>query len=353
MRGHTASRVQDSIGVDRQAMDVLLERNRAAEAENAAEAESVAAGRRVIEMEAAALLRLARALDGAFDSAVAALAATSGRVMTTGMGKSGHVARKIAATLASTGTPAGYVHPAEARHGDLGMIAPGDTVLALSNSGETAELDAAVDHAGRHGIPLVAIVGRAGSTLAARADIALVLVDAPEACPNGLAPTTSTTMALALGDALAVALMERAGFTGSAFRLLHPGGGLAARLTMVADLMHRGGAVPLVGAEASMSEALVEMTAKSFGCVGIVDGGGRLAGIVTDGDLRRHMAPDLPARPVTEVMTADPRTIAPERLASEALFAMSTHKITALFAVEGGRPVGILHSHDCLRAGLG
>ena len=273
--------------------------------------------------------------------------------MTTGMGKSGHVARKIAATLASTGTPAGYVHPAEARHGDLGMIACRDVILALSNSGETAELNDIVAHGGRHGIPLIAIVGRAGSTLARRADIALVLAAAPEACPNGLAPTTSTTMAMALGDALAVALMERAGFTGSAFRLLHPGGSLAARLLTVADLMHEGGAVPLIGPDAPMSEAVVEMSAKSFGCVGIVGAGGRLEGIITDGDLRRHMAADLLTRRAAAVMTPEPQTIAPERLAGEALFVLTTRKITALFVVEDGRPVGILHSHDCLRAGLG
>ena len=319
----------------------------------AGEASSVAAGRRVIEIEAAALSGLARALDGRFADAVSLLARAEGRVMTTGMGKSGHVARKIAATLASTGTPAGYVHPAEARHGDLGMIARGDAVLAVSNSGETAEMNDIVEHKGRYGVPLVAIVGRPGSTLAARADVALALVDAPEACPNGLAPTTSTAMAMALGDALAVALMERSGFTGAAFRLLHPGGSLAARLATVADLMHGGGEMPLVGLDTPMSEAVVEMTARSFGCVGIVDGEGRLTGIVTDGDLRRHMAPDLLARCVAEVMTRDPRTIAPDRLAAEALRVMSARKIAVLFAVEDGRPVGVLHSHDCLRAGLG
>ena len=316
-------------------------------------ADPVAAGRRVIETEAAALAALARALDDRFAAAVEALAATAGRVMTTGMGKSGHVARKIAATLASTGTPAGYVHPGEARHGDLGVIAPGDTVLALSNSGETAELQDTLEHAGRIGAPLVAIVGRAGSTLAERADVALILADAPEACPNGLAPTTSTTMAMAMGDALAVALMERAGFTGDAFRLLHPGGSLAARLATVAGLMHGGDAMPLVERGASMSEAVVEMTARSFGCVGVVDERGRLIGIVTDGDLRRHMAPDLLSRSVAEVMTREPRTIAPDRLAAEALFILTEGGISALFAVEDGRPVGILHSLDCLRAGLG
>lgn len=316
-------------------------------------ADGVSAGRRTIEMEAEALARLARALDARFAAAIDLLAAARGRVMVTGMGKSGHVARKIAATFSSTGAPAGYVHPAEASHGDLGMIAPGDAVLALSNSGETAELNDIVEHAGRRHIPLIAIVGRADSILARRADVALPLIDAPEACPNGLAPTTSTTMALALGDALAVALMERSGFTGSAFRRLHPGGSLAARLATVADLMHEGEAIPLIGLDARMSEAVVTMTARSFGCVGAVDDDGRLAGIVTDGDLRRHMAPDLLSRAVAETMTPNPVTIAPERLASEALFEMTARKITALFAVRGGAPVGILHSHDCLRAGLG
>ncbi len=327
--------------------DTLLQRRRAAQAD------SLTAGRRVLETEAAALVNLARALDNSFAEAVSMLARTTGRIMTTGIGKSGHIARKIAATLASTGTPASYVHPAEARHGDLGMITPVDLVLALSNSGETAELNDIVEHAARHGIPLIAIVGRAESTLARRAALALTLVDAPEACPNGLAPTTSTTMTMALGDALAVALMERAGFTGAAFRLLHPGGSLAARLSTVADLMHTGSEVPCIGTEAEMSAAVVEMTAKSFGCVGITDPCGRLVGIITDGDLRRHMTADLLSLAVTEVMTPEPRVIAPERLAGEALLTMTTHKISALFVVDDGLPIGILHYHDCLRAGLG
>jgi len=313
----------------------------------------IAAARRVLDIEAQALRKLAESLDDDFSRALDLLASARGRVVTTGMGKSGHVARKIAATLASTGTPAMFVHPGEASHGDLGMITRDDAVLALSNSGETAELDDIVEHAARVHIPLVAIVGRAGSTLAQRAAVALVLPSAPEACPNGMAPTTSTTMALALGDALAVALVDRSGFTGDAFRMLHPGGSLGARLRTVRDLMHGGERMPLVGPDTAMSDALIEMTAKSFGCVGVVDAtDGRLVGLITDGDLRRHMAPALLARRAGEVMTAAPKVIAPSHLAAEALWIMSNCAITSLFAVEDGRPVGILHLHDCLRAGI-
>jgi arabinose-5-phosphate isomerase len=317
--------------------------------------DDIAQARRVLGIEAAALARLADSLDGSFARALDLLASARGRgrVVTTGMGKSGHVARKIAATLASTGTPAIFVHPAEASHGDLGMVTGDDVVLALSNSGETAELNDIIEHAGRFHIPLVAIVGRAGSTMATRASVALVLPDAPEACPNGMAPTTSTTMALALGDALAVALVHRSGFTGADFRKLHPGGSLGARLRTVRDLMHVDARMPLVGPDAAMSEVLIEMTAKSFGCVGVVgEPGGRLLGIITDGDLRRHMEPALLSRRADAIMTPDPKVIAPRKLAAEALWIMSTGKITSLFVVEDQRPVGILHLHDCLRAGI-
>jgi arabinose-5-phosphate isomerase len=271
------------------------------------------------------------------------------------MGKSGHVARKVAATFASTGTPALFVHPAEASHGDLGMIVPGDAVLALSNSGETAELADLVAHSRRFGLPLVAITARAGSALAKAADVALTLPDAAEACPMGLAPTTSTTMQMALGDALAVALLTRRGFTEADFRQFHPGGRLGTRLQRVRDLMHTDEAVPLALPDTVMDRALLMITEKRFGCLGVVDPAGRLAGIVTDGDLRRAMGPDLLSRQVGDIMTRSPRTIAPDALAVEALHVMNARErpITTLFAVDpDGRPVGILHIHDLLRAGI-
>ena len=312
------------------------------------------AARRVLRAEADAILALARRLDGGFERFVARLAATEGRVVVTGMGKSGHIARKIAATFASTGTPALFVHPAEASHGDLGMIASSDLVLALSNSGETPELADIVAYSRRFAIPLLAIVGRTPSTLASAADQVLILPELPEACPLGLAPTTSTTAMLALGDALAVALLERRGFGAQEFGVLHPGGKLGRRLIRVDQLMHKGEALPLVAASARMAEALIEITAKRLGCVGVIDGSGSLRGIVTDGDLRRNMSPDLLERPVAEIMTAAPRTIRPQALAAEALAMMNQPErpVTVLFVVEGQRPVGVLHMHDCLRAGV-
>jgi arabinose-5-phosphate isomerase len=271
------------------------------------------------------------------------------------MGKSGHVARKIAATLASTGTPALFVHPAEASHGDLGMIVAGDAVLALSNSGETAELADLVAHTRRFALPLVAITARSASSLATASDVALLLPQAAEACPMGLAPTTSTTMQMALGDALAVALLTRRGFTAADFRQFHPGGRLGARLRRVRELMHQGDAVPLAPPDLPMDRALLLITEKRFGCLGVVDRDGRLTGIVTDGDLRRAMGPDLLSRQVSDVMTRTPRTIGPDALAEEALHAMNarTRPVTALFVVDqAGTPLGILHVHDLLRAGL-
>ncbi|MBP7001636.1 SIS domain-containing protein [Amaricoccus sp.] len=318
------------------------------------DASLIAAGRRVVGVEAEALGKLAGALDASFAAAARLLLAAKGRVIVSGMGKSGHVGRKIAATLASTGTPALFVHPAEASHGDLGMITRDDVVVLLSNSGETPELADLIAYTRRFAIPLVAVAGRADSTLIAQADIGVVLPDAPEACPVGLAPTTSTTMTLALGDALAVALMEARAFTPAAFRDLHPGGRLGARLATVGQLMHRGAEAPLVGVETPMPEALIEMTRKGFGVVGVTDGEGALVGIVTDGDLRRHMD-GLLSRRVGEVMTRAPRTIATTALASEALGIMNASRITTLFAVDPaapGRPAGVLHVHDCLRAGV-
>jgi arabinose-5-phosphate isomerase len=314
----------------------------------------IATGRRVIALEAAGLRALADTLGPGFAEAVARLLAVRGRVIVSGMGKSGHVARKIAATLASTGTPALFVHPAEASHGDLGMITAEDVVLLLSNSGETPELAAIVDYTRRFAIPLIGVAGRAESTLLRQSDIALVLPPAPEACPVGLAPTTSTTMMLALGDALAVALMEHRAFTPEDFRGLHPGGRLGARLARVADLMHAGEEMPLTVPTAPMAEALLEMSRKGFGVVGVVGEHGELVGIVTDGDLRRHMA-GLLERSVEAVMTRAPRTIPTTALASEALGLMNARKITTLFATAPdtpGHPAGILHVHDCLRAGI-
>lgn len=317
----------------------------------AASADLVTA-RRVIDIEARALDSVGAALGSEFLAVCDMLARTRGRVVVTGMGKSGHVAIKIAATLASTGTPAQFVHPAEAAHGDLGMITPADTVLALSNSGETPELQAILVHAGRFGIPLAAIVGRSPSTLAETADIALVLPGLTEACPLGLAPTSSTTAMLALGDALAVVLLERRGFSSNAFADLHPGGKLGARLVRVRQLMHAGPDLPLVPLGTQMDEALLVMTARRLGCVGIVDHLQHLAGIVTDGDLRRQMAPDLLGRPVEALMNPGVRTIEPDALAVEAVRLMNAHAITVLFVVADGRPVGAIHLHDCLRAGV-
>ena len=312
-----------------------------------------AAAERVLRLASEGLTALAAGLDARFFQALDILAAVEGRVVVTGMGKSGQIARKIAATLASTGRPALFVHPGEASHGDLGMIAEGDAVIALSYSGNTAELAHIVGYAKRFRIPLIAMTGRADSALAEAADAALVLPRVAEACPHGLAPTTSTTMMLALGDALAVALLERRGFSATDFHALHPGGQLGRQLRRVAELMHRGDALPLVAFGSTMNEAILAMTAKRLGCVGVVDAGGRLAGIITDGDLRRHMAPDLLDRRVETVMTRGPRTIRPQATLAEAIGLMTTpdRPITALFVVEGDRPVGLLHMHDCLRAG--
>jgi arabinose-5-phosphate isomerase len=317
---------------------------------------ALASALRTLSVEAAGLAALeaalANGLGGPFEAAVALLKKAKGRVIVTGMGKSGHVGRKIAATLASTGTPAFFVHPGEASHGDLGMVTPDDVLLALSWSGETAELRDLVAFSRRFGVGLVAITAAADSALGKAADVVLDLPRAEEACPNGLAPTTSTLMQLAIGDALAIALLEQRGFTASDFRDFHPGGKLGALLAQVRDVMHSGDAVPLKAVGTPMSDVLIEMTSKGFGCCGITDPAGRLIGIVTDGDLRRHMSADLLAMPVDEVMTRAPKTARPDQLASEVLELLNRTKITALFAVEDGRPVGILHVHDLLRAGV-
>ncbi len=314
-----------------------------------------ASAARVLRMEADALTTLADSLSGAFHQAIELLSGITGRVVVSGMGKSGHVARKIAATMASTGTPALFVHPGEASHGDLGMIARQDAVIALSNSGETAELSDIIAYTRRFGIPLIGITRRAASPLAEQADVALLLPAAPEACPLGLAPTTSTTMMLALGDAIAIALLERRGFSASDFRELHPGGQLGRALLKVTDVMHQGDTMPLCREETPFSEVILEMTAKRLGCVGVLDDSGRLAGIITDGDLRRHLDPDLLSQQARVIMSPGPKTIRPKALVVEALRIMNEKAITTLFVVDpdvnSGRPLGIVHIHDCLRVG--
>ena len=308
--------------------------------------------KRVLLLEIEGLQTLSENLDQSFIQALDLLSAMGGRCVVSGMGKSGHIARKIVATMASTGTPTFFVHPGEASHGDLGMITEQDVIIALSNSGETAELADLVAYAKRFEIPLIGITGKQQSTLAKAATVALMLPDTDEACPMGLAPTTSTTAMLALGDALAVAMLERKGFSPDDFHVFHPGGKLGNKLLKVGDIMHSGDELPLVAADMAMSEAIVVMTAKSFGCLGVVGDDGALQGILTDGDLRRHMGPELMARTAGEVMTAGGRFISADALASEALGTMNSKAITTLFVVEGAHPVGIVHIHDCLRAGV-
>jgi arabinose-5-phosphate isomerase len=309
----------------------------------------LATGRRVIRREAEALGVLSESLGDSFSTAIGLLMAAKGRVIVSGMGKSGHIARKIAATFASTGTPAHFVHPAEASHGDLGMVAEGDVLIVLSNSGETPELADILAHAKRFGLPLIGVAGREGSTLLRQSDAPILLPQVPEACEKGIVPTTSTTMMLALGDALAIALMEHRAFTPDHFRMFHPGGKLGARLLRVRDLMHDD--PPLVAETLPMGEALLEITRRGFGVVGVTDAAGRLTGIITDGDLRRHLD-GLMSHRAGEVMTRSPRTIGPEALAGEALALMNDRKITCLLVTEGPQATGILHIHDCLRAGV-
>jgi arabinose-5-phosphate isomerase len=310
---------------------------------------------RTLETERAGLEamlgELGNGLGQAFNAAIALMGSATGRVIVTGMGKSGHVGRKIAATFASTGTPAMFVHPAEASHGDLGMIQPADVVLALSWSGETSELSDIVAYTRRFRVGLVAITANKDSALGREADICLVLPKVPEACPNGLAPTTSTTMQLVLGDALAVALLEQRGFSRHDFRVYHPGGKLGAQLKQVRAVMHAGERLPIVPLGTRMSDAVVTMSAKGFGCAIVTAPDGSLAGIVTDGDLRRHMDPSLLSRPVDDVMTVSPTTIPPDTLVGEALEVVESRKIGALVVTEDGRPVGLVHVLDLLRIG--
>ncbi len=315
----------------------------------------LAAAHRVIDLETQSLSKLSSSLDDSFVEAVNLLFNTKGRVIVTGMGKSGHIGRKIAASLASLGTTAYFVHPGEASHGDLGMIEPQDIVLALSNSGEAPELADIIAFCHRFDIKLIGMVGRRNSTLARQSNVVLCLPPIQEACPFGLAPTTSTTLMLALGDALAIALLEMHEFSKDQYKLRHPGGKLGKLMLSVADLMHTGDEMPLVEPDTKMSEALIVMSEKSLGCVGVVAPDGTLSGIFTDGDLRRKMAPDLFEKTIKDVMTISPKTTSPQTSAAEALRLMNTtgKGITNLFAVEDGKPVGVLHVHDCLRAGVG
>ncbi len=308
----------------------------------------------VIETEG--MQQLVKATEGPLGEAIARaidiIRQARGRIILTGMGKSGHVCRKIAATLASTGTPAMFVHPAEASHGDLGMITADDVILTISNSGESPELRDIVNYSRRFSVPLIAITSQPGSTLAQEADVVLQLPNVKEACPNGLAPTTSTLLQLALGDAIAVALLEDKGFSARDFRNFHPGGKLGAQLTHVRDIMHKQSELPLANKRMPMSEALIVMTSRSYGCLGVLDDEGRLAGIVTDGDLRRNMHRNLLAMSVGDVMTASPKTIDPDALTSEALEMLNSAKITSLFVVNPeGHPIGLVHIHDLLRIG--
>ena len=309
--------------------------------------------RKVLKLEADGLNALADTLDEDFAKAVDLLAAVKGRIVVTGMGKSGHIGRKIAATLASTGAPAFFVHPGEASHGDLGMVTQADAILGLSNSGETSELSDFIAYSRRFSIPLISITSRKSSALADSADVSLVLPNSQEACPLGLAPTTSTTMTLALGDCLAVALLERRGFSADDFQQFHPGGSLGNQLMKVKDLMHSGDALPLVSETTLMSDTLLEMTAKHFGCVAVVDAKRQLLGIITDGDLRRNMSDDLIGKTAADIMTRGAKTVDAGALAVEGLGLMNEKSITSLFVLgDNDEVTGILHIHDCLRAGI-
>src|SRR6201986_3772649 len=318
--------------------------------------DAVQSALRTLEVGNQGISAIATALQGtlgkAFTEAVALIRNARGRVIVTGLGKSGHIARKVAATLASTGTPAFFVHAAEASHGDLGMITPDDVIVALSWSGEQPEMKNLVNYSARFAIPMIALTSNAESSLGQAARIVLELPKVREACPHNLAPTTSTLMQAAIGDALAIALLEGRGFTALEFANFHPGGKLGAMLKFVRDIMHTGEAVPVKPLGTKMSDAVVEMSAKGFGCVAIVDGRGLIVGIITDGDLRRKMRPNLESAAVDEIMTRNPRTIARDSLASEALEMLNSAKITTLIVTDTGKPVGIIHLHDLLRAGV-
>ena len=312
----------------------------------------IAIARRVLQLEADALSQLSSSLDARFVKAVDTILAAKGRVICTGIGKSGHVARKIAATMASTGTQAYFVHATEASHGDLGMIGQDDVVLALSRSGETRELADMLSYARRYSIPLVGMTARADSSLGRAADILLLVPDAAEACAETNAPTTSTTLMIALGDALAVALLESRGFKADHFKVFHPGGKLGAMLLAAADVMHTSSELPIVAAGAPFIDAVKTMTARGFGVLAVTAPDGTLAGLVTDGDLRRHLTSGKTAATIDDVMTRAPRTVERSSLAADVLRIMNERKITQMFVVDAGKPVGLIHMHDLLKAGL-
>jgi arabinose-5-phosphate isomerase len=312
----------------------------------------LSSARRVLKIEANALHSLAANLDENFTLAIDILSKIKGRAIISGMGKSGHIANKIAATMASTGTPSFFVHPGEASHGDLGMITKDDAVLALSNSGETSELADLIAYCKRFNVPLISMTSCENSTLDKASTISFILPNAPEACPMGLAPTTSTTLMLGLGDAISVALLERKNFSPTDFQTFHPGGKLGLKLLKVRDLMHSGDELPTASGGLSMSETILIISEKRFGCVAVVDKDSHLLGIITDGDLRRHMGPNFLAQKAKKLMTVGAQTIGPDALASEAVAIMDTKSITNLFVIENKCCVGILHIHDCLRAGI-
>lgn len=317
---------------------------------------AIASATRTLEAEQAALAALAEVLDNGlaepFAQAVETIAGIPGRVIVTGVGKSGHIGSKIAATLASTGTPAYFVHPAEANHGDLGMITRDDAIVALSWSGESPELKGIVAYARRFSIPIIAITSGLSSALAREASVVLMLPKVTEACPHGLAPTTSTLLQLVIGDALAVALLEARGFTADHFRTFHPGGQLGANLTHIGDIMRRGDDIPIVPPGTKMPDAVMTLSKKRVGCVCVVDGDGRLAGIITDGDLARNLHRNLAELVVDDIMTRAPKTVRPDMLASQAMALLNQHAISALVVTEDDRPVGIVHFHDLLRIGV-
>ncbi len=312
--------------------------------------DSLETARRVLRIEADALISMADGLDGSFQRAVDLLLHAKGRVIVAGMGKSGHVGRKIAATLASTGTPAQFVHPAEASHGDLGMVTRDDVALMLSNSGETPELMSLIDYVGRNRIPMIAVASKPDSTLMKAADVALALPKAPEACPMGLAPTTSTTATLALGDALAVALMELRDFRPENYKMLHPGGTLGAKLQKVSAIMRSRDELPLIAPDTPMVDVLLAIGRHGLGVAGVVEGDA-LVGVISDGDISRNIA-GLQDKRAAEIMTTSPKTIEGDARLQEAVDMMHKHKITMLFICDGAVPIGAIHIHDCLRAGV-
>ena len=318
--------------------------------------EIISSAKRTLTTEQAGLVALADALvpplSDEFVQAVKTIRKINGRVIVTGVGKSGHIGTKIASTFASTGTPSFFVHASEANHGDLGMISRDDAILALSWSGETTELKGVLAYSKRFNIPLIALTSKRESTLGKEADIVLAVPKHPEACPHNLAPTTSALMQLAMGDALAVVLLENRGFTAGDFRTFHPGGQLGASLTYIRDIMHSGDRIPLVASGTQMTEAIIQISEKGFGCVGVIDTKGMLTGIITDGDLRRNLKTDLLGEMVDSVMTANPKTIQPEMLAVGAMEILDSSSITALMVTEDGKPVGIVHFHDLLKLGV-